>query len=326
MACAFREKIGEAQAKLDAAQAKLDQLDILKAKETELRHEVAKQKDRIAELEKEAKADNESKLFFGKEDCENAEDSGVFANGKHVEAKDPEAERKSRLKALNKKLGQIQKLKEKDGTALDAEARAKVASEASVREEISALERGETFIPPQSKAPAEKTNSHVGETLELPTDPAEVEKRLKNLRKKLQQISDLKSKGNLDADAAAKVASERRFMQEIDALERGDSSVTIVDDSAEAHLAEKIELEKKLKSVRKKIDQIDKLKEKQEDELDTDAKAKIAAAPALRKEANMLQDQIGALNKKERERVAKRLGWEEDVKADQKAAKGKKSK
>lgn len=323
MASVFREKIGEAQAKLDAAQAKLDQLDILRAKETELRHEVAKQKDRIAELEEEAKADKESKIFFGKEDCENTEetDSGVLTNGKKVEAKDPEAERKSRLKALNKKLGQIQKLKEKDEAALDAEARAKVASEASVREEIQTLERGETFIPSESKAPAGKTN-HVGETLELPTDPAEVEKRLKNLRKKLQQISDLKSKGSLDADAAAKVASERRFMQEIDALERGDSSVTIVDDSIEADLAEKIELEKKLKGVRKKIDQIDKLKEKQEDELDTDAKAKIAAAPALRKEASKLQDQIGALNKKERERVAKRLGWEED----QKATKGKKSK
>eukprot|EP00927_Polykrikos_kofoidii_P084400 TRINITY_DN8881_c0_g1_i1.p1 TRINITY_DN8881_c0_g1~~TRINITY_DN8881_c0_g1_i1.p1 ORF type:complete len:340 (+),score=121.50 TRINITY_DN8881_c0_g1_i1:91-1110(+) len=313
-------RAAEARAKLEAAKAKLEELDVLRAKESELKSEVARQTARIAELEEVRRAEKESNAFFGKEDIEDwaSADTGV---GLQVEAKDPESRRKARLKALNKKLTQIQKLKEKgDPSSLDAEARAKLASEPILREERTALEKGEAFYPPKESnvKPLEGQNIHeVGETIDLPTDIVQVEKRMKGLRKKLQQIADLKSKGGaLDADAKAKVASEQRFMQEVAALERGDSSFAFVDDLAEAYLVEKVQLEKKLKQVRKKLHQIDALKEKTQDELDGDAKSKLATETDLQKEAKNLQEMLGSVNKKERERVAQRLGWEEEIQAD----------
>jgi len=80
----------------------------------------------------------------------------------------------------------------------------------------------------------------------------------------------------------------------------------------------KIELERKVKAINKKLESIAKLKG--ESALDADGKAKVASEGALKKEQGALTFQIGELNKKERERVAARLGWE----AEQKKKGGKK--
>merc|ERR1712151_758829 len=108
---------------------------------------------------------------------------------------------------------------------------------------------------------------------------AEVAKRLKALNKKLQQITELKGKEDaLDEEAKAKVASERRVKQEIAALERGDAEVVFTgptqDDMIEEATNKKIEVEKKIKAIKKKLTQIEALKQKKGD-LDADAQAKV---------------------------------------------------
>merc|ERR1711920_128113 len=174
-----------------------------------------------------------------------------------------------------------------------------VASEPSLRAEIAALERGEVYDP--EKAPeVPETFSPQENRIELPTDPAEVEKRVKNLKKKIQQIETLKEKGGvLDADAKAKIASHRKLVQEVAALERGDSEVVF---------DELVEAQKRMKAIKKKLDAIAKLKES--NNLDADGQAKLANEKALKKELHEVEKEIGEMNKKERDRVAQRLGWE----------------
>merc|ERR1712083_835074 len=105
---------------------------------------------------------------------------------------------------------------------------------------------------------------------------------VRNLKKKLQQIDGLKQKAEaLDPEARAKVAGEGRILQEIAALERGDTEV-VYEDPPEPTVAEqlseaKIDVERKLKNVSKKLD----------------------------------QTEMGKLNQQERDRVAERLGWED---------------
>ncbi|CAK0875910.1 unnamed protein product [Prorocentrum cordatum] len=152
------------------------------------------------------------------------------------------------------------------------------------------------------------------ERVDLPADAAEREKRLKALNKKLQQIADLRKKeAELDDEAKAKVASKWRVKQEIAALESGAAEAVFTgpteEDQIEDATIQKVELEKKLKAVRKKLTQIDALKSKG-GELDTDARAKVDSEGALKKDLGALERQLGALNRAERERVAKRLGWE----------------
>merc|ERR1712110_509192 len=106
-------------------------------------------------------------------------------------------------------------------------------------------------------------------------DTAEVEKRTKALKKKLQQIAKLKEKDQLDADAVQKIAGEYRLHQELEALEQGKDEVTFVKPSEPTSEELKFELEKKLKPLKKKLEQIKALKEKGGD-LDADARAKVA--------------------------------------------------
>jgi len=153
------------------------------------------------------------------------------------------------------------------------------------------------------------------ERVSLPTDAAEREKRLRALNKKLQQIADLKKKeAELDDEAKAKVASKWRVKQEIAALESGHTEAVFTgpteEDLIEEATNKKIELEKKLKAVRKKLTQIEALKSKG-GELEADAQSKVDSEGALRRDLGALERQLGALNREERERVAKRLGWEE---------------
>jgi len=231
---------------------------------------------------------------------------------------DPKVVREKRLKALKKKLQQISKLKEK-GEVTDPEAAAKLASEPKLLAEVAALERGEDFDPDEV-------------IKQLPVDTDDVEKKIKALRKKLQQIDLLKTKkkDELDAEALAKIESERKILQEIAALERGDEEVVFLEEAEteEARQAreeaervkiveEKVEVEKKIRALKKKLTQIDKLKEGSKN-LDGEAKEKMASEPALKKELHQLEAQVGNLNKQERNRVNDRMGWEDEAKKTKK--------
>lgn len=239
------------------------------------------------------------------------------------EPRSEEEERNHRIKALNKKLKQIEKLKAKGG-ALDPEAAAKVASEPELRRMVAALEAGED--PATVLERSEDNKEKVEETKEeeikeepkeeepkeeepkkeekpLPTDPKDREKRLRTLRKKLQDIERLKGKdGALDAEALAKVDSEQMYLQEVAALEAGDT-VFVFDEEAAA-LAKKNDDEKKLKRLNKKLEQIQELKNKGT-ALDSEELAKVESEQSVRKEVQQLQAQLGTANKQEHERVEK---------------------
>jgi len=136
-----------------------------------------------------------------------------------------------KIRAVRKKLTQIEKLKEK--TDLDPAALEKVASEPGLMQELAVLEARLAGEPepvaaaPPAAAPTEvQVAAPAPEPVTVPAlSPAEQEKRLKALRKKLKQIEQLKEKGGeLDADAREKVASEAALLAEVAALERGDFS------------------------------------------------------------------------------------------------------
>jgi len=109
----------------------------------------------------------------------------------------------------------------------------------------------------------------------------------------------------LDAQAKEKVASEHFINQEVAALEAGKKEVILMPKTADE---EKIDLEKKVKSLNKKIESVQKLKG--QSGLDADQQAKVDSEKDMVREVNELQRQVAALNKKEAERVAQRLGFE----------------
>eukprot|EP00747_Dinoflagellata_sp_TGD_P165767 gnl/TRDRNA2_/TRDRNA2_187567_c0_seq1.p1 gnl/TRDRNA2_/TRDRNA2_187567_c0~~gnl/TRDRNA2_/TRDRNA2_187567_c0_seq1.p1 ORF type:complete len:367 (+),score=143.23 gnl/TRDRNA2_/TRDRNA2_187567_c0_seq1:33-1103(+) len=344
----YDQMIADAEKKLAIAQQKIDEIERLKAMESGIRKEIAALTAQIEEWKGErafykqgAREDEDSE--FQKVESKKpapkkkASAEAVAASASPTPAaKSPAAplkreelfksakeqkedERKKRLKALTKKIEQIKKLKLKDPSELDADAREKVASEPKILAEMRCLENGEEYVPDDAApeaAAAPKMNGTAPhpepepsnkEVISLPTDAAEVEKAKKALRKKLKQIEELKGKGNLDPDAKAKVASESRLSQELEALERGDSEF-VYDPPPEAD--PKIEAEKRLKAVKKKLEMIAKLKEGGK-ELDADQKAKVSAEAELKKERHALEMEISEINKKERERVAERLGWDD---------------
>jgi len=245
----------------------------------------------------------------------------------------PEEVRAKKIKALNKKLQQIKTLKAKGGE-LDPEAAAKVAKEALILKQVAALKEGRDLPDEEEhqKEEAEKAARESGEVkvVPLPTDKAEREKRVRTLKKKLQQIATLKEKTEqLDKDAQEKIASERAINLEIAALERGDAELTIgpltEHEKHEDWLARKHEIERKLKAVTKKLQAIDDHKTK--DTLDQHQAAKVENEGALKKEKGDLERQLGSLNKEEQLRVASKLGFEEDMKEhheEKKQAKKKK--
>lgn len=173
-----------------------------------------------------------------------------------------EADAEKRLRAVKKKLAQIDKLKEKGD--LDADQQDKVAGEAALLQEVAELEAvlagagGATDPRPPAAQPSGGCPSQPAEkpkaaakpkskpaaappVAEEPTaeaeslSPMEVEKRLKAIKKKLGQIAKLKEKGgDLDADARDKVASQAELLREADCLERGVPFVPAVPPKAEA--------------------------------------------------------------------------------------------
>jgi hypothetical protein len=228
-----------------------------------------------------------------------------------LQAEDGEMdERKKRMKALNKKIQQIDALKKKGGD-LDEDAAAKVASESELRHELQCLEQEKEYVPADKRTawPPEKNDK----SKVFPTEEAERTKLIRNLKKKAQQIEALKAKGEaLDPEARAKVASESRLLQEIAALERGDSEV-VYEDAPPPSVAEqltdaKTDIERKVKAVQKKLDSIAALKESGR-ALTAEEKTKVDSEAALKKERHQLQQEVGKINQEERDRVEERLGW-----------------
>eukprot|EP00747_Dinoflagellata_sp_TGD_P184847 gnl/TRDRNA2_/TRDRNA2_40873_c0_seq1.p1 gnl/TRDRNA2_/TRDRNA2_40873_c0~~gnl/TRDRNA2_/TRDRNA2_40873_c0_seq1.p1 ORF type:complete len:310 (-),score=135.28 gnl/TRDRNA2_/TRDRNA2_40873_c0_seq1:109-969(-) len=259
----YDERIADAQKKLTVVNNKIAEVERMKALEAGLRAEAsalsiqidewksekayfaeqAKQEEERAAAAKKAKEAKEAEERAAAEAKKRAAaaPAPAPAPAKEEVPKTPEEakeeERKKRIKALTKKLQQIEKLKQKDPSELDPEAKEKVASEGRLLKEVACLERGEEYVPEPDPVPepakqaeqeqAEEEQAPSGKNaagvVKLPTEPAEVEKMKKQLRKKLKQIEDLKLKDNLDPEAAAKVASEEKLSQELAALERGDS-------------------------------------------------------------------------------------------------------
>lgn len=279
--------------KIEELERKLEEIEALKALEPKLRRELHSQKEKLAQL-----PDDEAEEELQSE-----------------EEEEPAVDAQKRLKALNKKLKQIQELKAKGGV-LEPEAAAKVASEPKILREMAAIKAGRPYDESVDAEMEAQEAAQAALKAVLPVDAGEREKRLKALNKKLQQIAELKKKeGLLDDEARAKLASKPHVKQEIAALERGDAEVVFTgpteDDLIEDAMNKRIELEKKLKAVRKKLTQIEALKEK-DSKLEADAQAKVDSEPTLKKELGSLERQMGSLNRAERERVAKKLGWEEE--------------
>lgn len=156
-----------------------------------------------------------------------------------------------RIKALRKKLTQIEKLKSRGGAYSEEEAQ-KIAAEASMEAEIGALERGEPWPPvgapaaepaaavapaavaepakqevvPEVKSPAqelvvaEPAKEEVPEVPSKEVSPEEAQRRTKALKKKLAQIAKLKERvGVYNAEEKEKIASEKKMLAEVAALE-----------------------------------------------------------------------------------------------------------
>mmetsp|Transcript_55711 Transcript_55711/g.158178 ORF Transcript_55711/g.158178 Transcript_55711/m.158178 type:complete len:295 (+) Transcript_55711:66-950(+) len=205
-----------------------------------------------------------------------------------------------RIRALRKKVAQITKLKEK--SELSAEETQKVASEPALLAEISAIERGEEFIPEADAAPEapavqeeppeatqqeeESTGDRQGGDEpggeDQPEDdkpvpslpPAEAEKRIKTLKKKLGQIQKLKERGTeLSQEEAEKVGCEGAFVAEALELETG--------------LLEP-EAQKTARALQKKLDQISKLRSKDKAALTPAEREKVSKENALKEELDAL--------------------------------------
>jgi len=169
---------------------------------------------------------------------------------------DGDAAVQKRLKALRKKLAQIEKLEGKGGSLSPEEAE-KVSAKADIEAEITVLEaKGDEPEPTSAPAPtpAPKATPVVAAVPEVAAEPVkqpapeevisiteappveeapaevvseqlqvggpEALKRIKNLKKKLAQINKLKEKGgDLSVEEAEKVASEESILSEIAVLE-----------------------------------------------------------------------------------------------------------
>ncbi|CAE8595361.1 unnamed protein product [Polarella glacialis] len=137
-----------------------------------------------------------------------------------------------RIKALSKKLTQIEFLKEKSPDQLDADAREKMASEPSLQKELAALEVQKAGGPAPAPAPVAIAPAPVAAAPAPAPAPVaaeedgllseeEKEKRIKAIKKKLAQIDKLKEKdsSSLDVDAKAKLASEAELQEDLASLE-----------------------------------------------------------------------------------------------------------
>lgn len=295
------KELALATKKLEEAQDQLDQLDVLKAKEAQLRKDVIKYTARVEDLTTQAEGVVKEGEFMQKP--VKVAPLAVKVEEARIELdKDPAKVRQNRMRAINKKLQGIEKLKAKDGP-LDEDAAKKVKTEPALRTKLAALERGED---PDSDAEEEPQGG-----VELPSDPAERQKKIKALQKKLREVEALKQKGGmLDAQAKIKRDSEQHLIQELSALESGASAFVL--DEAALFAAHKFELEKQVKKLQKKITQIAELKAKPS--LDADAQAKVDGEKDTKKELKDLEADVAKMNEVERKRVADRLGWEAEKK------------
>lgn len=193
--------IAEAEDKLKIAEIKLSEIERLKAMEKSVRNEVATLTEQVRQLKTEAEF-YDTKVPYKKEAGPSAaslahagkgyNDSDADTSPRAAAAPAPapthfkapldllktpaetkEDQRKKRIKALVKKIGQVEALKKKDMTDLDADGKAKLASEKALREELSALEAGKEY------------EQEDVETVMLPTDGAEKEKLIKGIKKKI---------------------------------------------------------------------------------------------------------------------------------------------
>jgi len=309
-------EIADAEHKLQKAQDQLDQLDVLKAKEVALRRDVQKYTARVSELRGNVDDTINAGEFFQKpvESAEVEKIETKIAEARKVLEKGPAEVRLGSMRAINKKLQQIDKLKLKQGQ-LDPEAAAKIATEPALRKKLAALEAGEDPESDGDAGAGAGAAAGEAEGQALPSDPEERNKKIKALQKKIREIDQLKQKGGLlDKQAKAKRDGEQMLIQELAALEEG-KSVFVVDEAA-LHSAHKIELEKQVKKLQKKLAQIQELKGKSD--LDADMQAKLDSETITGKELHDVQTDVGEMNKKERERVAARLGWQEEQKGGKK--------
>jgi len=297
---AHAEEIAEAEKALHTAELKIIEIERLKKMEPSLRKEVEALTTKVEKLKSE-------KAFFGNEDSpQESPNQAPIKRTDLFKTKNEEEEdkRKLRLKLLSKKLRQIDELKKREGE-LDPNEQAKLAGERKVRAEIEALEKGEAY------------NADDEDSIVLPTDADEKDKMIKGLKKKLQQIESLKDNENLDADAKAKLATEHRLHQQLAALERGDLEVLIQPppelELHEVIAGERKEVDKKLKAVNKKLDQIKKLKESNKP-LSAEEKNKLATEADLKKQKKTLDFELADVDKKEQDRVFDKLGWQDETK------------
>eukprot|EP00931_Biecheleriopsis_adriatica_P085870 TRINITY_DN60651_c0_g1_i1.p1 TRINITY_DN60651_c0_g1~~TRINITY_DN60651_c0_g1_i1.p1 ORF type:complete len:538 (+),score=150.07 TRINITY_DN60651_c0_g1_i1:58-1671(+) len=150
------------------------------------------------------------------------------------------AEIEKRIKALGKKLKQIESLKEKSSDQLDSAARDKISSEPALQEELKALQEelsggsGGTrsaFKPaPRAAEPSGQPEDPLAteRTAALEAPPAdlglllddETEKRFKALQKKLRDISKLREKDKLDKLQQEKLLSEPGLISELQEIRK----------------------------------------------------------------------------------------------------------
>merc|ERR1711957_518438 len=111
------------------------------------------------------------------------------------------------------KLEQIAGLKAKKGN-VDPDAKAKIESEHQLKQELAALQRGDTKVvfaePSLDEVLAKQTEAK-----------HELERRHKAIKKKLTQIDALKKQTGHDADATAKLAAEKDLKKELSTVEKG---------------------------------------------------------------------------------------------------------
>jgi len=326
--------IAEAEDKLKIAEIKLSEIERLKAMEKSVRNEVATLTEQLNKLKTEAEF-YDAKVPYKKEAGPSAaslahagkgyNDSDADTSPRVAAAPAPapthfkapldllktpaetkEDNRKKRIKALVKKIGQVEALKKKDMADLDADGKAKLASEKALREELSALEAGKEY------------EQEDVETVMLPTDGAEKEKLIKGIKKKLQQIDALKAKGGpLDAEAKAKVESEHRLLTQLSALEKGEVAAHIgaapEPDLTEQLMKERTDVNRKLKTLNDKLAAIEKLKGESR-KLDATEKDKISQEQALKSDKGAAERILGDINKREQARVDARLNLGNDKK------------
>jgi len=318
-------------ARIAEIQEKLAEIAELKKLEPKLKKELEELEAQAGEDDDEEDDQQEEEEVEEEEPAPAPEPVAAVPEPEPVKQASPEEVRLKKIKALNKKLQQIAALKGKGG--LDPEAQAKVDREPLIKKQIACLKEGKD-LPDENddeEPPAPPPEPAEGsKTVALPADPAEREKRVKALKKKLAQITALKEKdGPLDKEAQEKVDSERTLLREVAALEAGDAELVLGpptdSEKYEIYLSAKHELERKIKAITKKLGAIDGHKGK--DELDNHAKAKVENEASLKKEKGELERRLGALNKEEALRVAKRLDFEADHHAhheEKKASKKKK--